>query len=506
MTIIRMYIVLQNIVMVRLFLITVLTLICTIVLAQNSQSKSVLSQYEEFRCMAHKKYDDFREKANMQYAEFMRQAWQTYNASSAVPRPKDEIVPPVVMLDKDSRVPLQESRPVPIREVVKPPVFVPQPIPIAPIREVPAVGEERVAFRFYGTDVKVRFGEDCRFRLSALTNDVLSAAWKKMAGDVYNNLLRDCLELRIRMELSDWAYLSLLQTMAEACMGKGNEAVMLTAYVYCQSGYKMRIGRSDGRLVLLYGCDYTIYDRPYFDIGGTRYYPTDNNVRRMEICDVAFPKEQVLSLQMRRQPKLARVETPVRILRSKRYPELQVEVSVNRNLNDYYENYPTSETGHDFMTRWAIYANVPMDEGVVNMLYPPLRERLADLDKKEAVERLLNLVQTAFVYEYDEKVWGHDRAFFAEETLSYPYCDCEDRSILFSRLVRDLLGLDVVLVYYPGHLATAVCFSDGNVAGDYIDISGRRFTVCDPTYIGAGVGRTMPDMDNQAARVILLDR
>lgn len=120
-------------------------------------------------------------------------------------------------------------------------------------------------------------------------------------------------------------------------------------------------------------------------------------------------------------------------------------------------------------------------------------------------ERLLNFVQTAFVYEYDDKVWGGDRAFFAEEMLYNPYCDCEDRSVLFSRLVRDLLGLDVILVYYPGHLATAVCFAE-DVSGDYIMLSGRRFVVCDPTYIGAGVGRTMPDMNNRSANVILLDR
>lgn len=56
---------------------------------------------------------------------------------------------------------------------------------------------------------------------------------------------------------------------------------------------------------------------------------------------------------------------------------------------------------------------------------------------------ILNWVQTGSEYEYDDKVWRHDRAFFAEETLYYPYCDCEDRSILFSRFVRDLLGLDV---------------------------------------------------------------
>lgn len=36
-----------------------------------------------------------------------------------------------------------------------------------------------------------------------------------------------------------------------------------------------------------------------------------------------------------------------------------------------------------------------------------------------------------FVYEYDDKVWGGDSAFFAEESLYYPYYDCEGRFILF---------------------------------------------------------------------------
>ena len=138
-------------------------------------------------------------------------------------------------------------------------------------------------------------------------------------------------------------------------------------------------------------------------------------------------------------------------------------------------------------------------------LYPALRRAIDGLPAKEAAECLLNFVQTAFVYEYDETVWGADRAFFSEETLFYPYCDCEDRSILFSRLVRDLLGLPVVLVYYPGHLASAVCFGDDNTTGDYIRLGNRSFVICDPTYIGAGIGVTMPGMDNTAAKVILLE-
>jgi uncharacterized caspase-like protein len=87
--------------------------------------------------------------------------------------------------------------------------------------------------------------------------------------------------------------------------------------------------------------------------------------------------------------------------------------------------------------------------------------------------------------------------------LYYPYADCEDRSILFSRLVRDLLGLDVVLVYYPGHLATAVHFAQ-EVAGDYLQCKGKRYVVCDPTYVGAPVGRTIPGMNNQEAQIIAL--
>ena len=92
------------------------------------------------------------------------------------------------------------------------------------------------------------------------------------------------------------------------------------------------------------------------------------------------------------------------------------------NLIDFYSSYPTSMVGGNFMTRWAMYANTPLDATAKKTLYPTLRESIKGCDEKEAVERLLNWVQTAFVYEYDDKVWGHDRTFFAEETLFYPYC------------------------------------------------------------------------------------
>jgi hypothetical protein len=122
----------------------------------------------------------------------------------------------------------------------------------------------------------------------------------------------------------------------------------------------------------------------------------------------------------------------------------------------------------------------------------------------DAVQQILWWVQTGLEYGYDDQIWGYDRAFFGEESIYYPYCDCEDRAILMSHLVRDLLGLDVCLVYYPGHLATAIHFAN-DVKGDYLVLNGVRYTVCDPTYIGATIGMTMPGMDNNKATVILLE-
>ena len=74
-------------------------------------------------------------------------------------------------------------------------------------------------------------------------------------------------------------------------------------------------------------------------------------------------------------------------------------------------------------------------------------------------------------------------------------------------MMRDLLGLDCLLVYYPGHLAAAVAFTEGTPTGDYLLLDGRRYFVTDGTILGYGasVGTTMTGMDNAGAKVIRLD-
>jgi hypothetical protein len=140
-----------------------------------------------------------------------------------------------------------------------------------------------------------------------------------------------------------------------------------------------------------------------------------------------------------------------------------------------------------------LYSKASLSNQAKETLYPVLRKAIAGKTQAQAANILLNFVQTGFDYATDQQQVGYERPFYPDESLYYPYCDCEDRSILFACLVRELLGLDVVLLDYPEHLSTAVGFTE-NVEGDYLMLGDKKYIACDPTYIGADIGMSMPSM------------
>lgn len=467
----------------------------------SAQTDDFYAQYEKFSKHAKAEYEDYRAQCNAEYVKFLERAWKEYKVLPSIPRPKDEVVPPTIMPRQDKNK--KQAKEIPIENVVSPILSLPQPKPISPIYENDKVEEKNFSFSYMGTTCEVRLPKDLKIRMSGCESCMIATIWKQLATNAMDNTIRDFLALRLKMQLCDWAYLNLIDTFAKAFCGHGNEAVIMAAFIYSQSGYKMRLGRDWEKLYLLYGSKHGIYEKGYIVIEGINYYPLDDKVERMEISDFSFPQEQSMSLYIENAQKFTIRPSAKRKLASEQYHDVIIDSQVNLNLIQFYNTYPSSEVNGNFMTRWKMYADTPMDESVSQMLYPDIKNKIEGLSDVQAVNQILNWVQTAFQYEYDDKVWGHDRAFFAEETLYYPYCDCEDRAILFTRLVRDLLGLKCILVYYPGHLASAVCLKQ-QVNGDYISLDGDVYTICDPTYIGAPVGITMPEMDNRSAKVIKL--
>jgi hypothetical protein len=470
--------------------------------AQNADPRKA---YEEFKKKAIGDYDDFRQQANRKYADFLAEAWKSFRTMPAISKPKEKPVPPV-KYDNNQVKPLK-NRPLPYDTVIAPAVIPEQPKPVAPVPEVVQPDESKKSFTFYGISCSVSYPSDNNFILSDVAQKSLSKAWKNLSDSKFNNLINDCLKARKDMNLCDWAYLQFLDKVAKACTGNDNNAaVLLKDFLFCQSGYETRLGVCDGHLVMLVatsrGVD--IYDHKYFDIDGIHFYPLDCKADNMDICVAEFPGEKGLSLIVGDEQHFASEITQKRHLSSQRYQNVSAQVQTNKELIDFYNTYPQSQKGGDFGTRWQYYANTPLSETAQEGLYPALRLAITGLNQSDEANIILNFVQTSLVSKYDEEVWGYDRPFFPDETLYYPYCDCEDRAILFSRIVRDIMHLDVILIYYPNHLASAVNFTE-EVNGDYLLVNGKKYVVCDPTFIGAPVGRTMTGMDNATAKAILLD-
>ena len=67
--------------------------------------------------------------------------------------------------------------------------------------------------------------------------------------------------------------------------------------------------------------------------------------------------------------------------------------------------------------------------------------------------------------------------------------------------MREILGLDVLLVGYPGHECTAVALSEAPPSSTGFIYKGKMYYICDPTYIGADIGMCMPDYVDEKPKV-----
>ena len=473
-----------------------------------SYKEKALSEFKNYKKQVKTEFKAYRDKVNAEFEAFMRRSWERMDSKPPKPQPSpDKDVAPSVVPENEMDMTPENKK---ITNVVVAPTPKPEPAPapIAPIEEVKIPQQKWMTVSLYGTSCKVRCDVADKLTLKGLDEDSVADMWQMLGEPKYDNLLADCLGLRKSLDLCDWAYVKLIETVTGKVYGKANnkEAVVFQAYMLTQSGFDVLMARStdNTRLHMLMASDSDIFKKLYWTVGGKHYYLLDGSgAKSLYIFTESFPETRPMRLLLTGENKFTAKTSSPRTVKSKRYPDMTANVSVNENLLSFYNDYPSSFEKGDKYTKWRAFAMLPLDKVTRDMLYPKLRAYVKGKSENEAVNIILNFVQTAFEYGYDDEIWGGDRPFFAEETIYYPYSDCEDRSILFSRLVRDIVGLDMVLIYYPGHLATAVKFNE-NVSGDYLVVDGKKYVVCDPTYVNARVGMTMPKMDNSTAIAVKL--
>ncbi len=508
--------------------------------AQNVNSfkelrEKMLKEFQQARASQRETFNQFREKINKEYAALLSKEWQESKVEETPIEPEPEPVPKPEPKPVYVPIPGVKSVPIPFTLSDRTPKISPKIKPIEPIftdhvepdnilpeidkviipgQDVVILATQRpdiprrpyepeknnyIGFTFYGNECKVRLPEKKEYSVPSADNKLISQAWEVLSGETYNDMLVDMLCIRESLSLCDWAFFQLTQQLTNAYFGShlSADASIMQTYILSQLGFKVRLVKQDENLFPIIAFAETVYGAKFLPIGNDKYYifrktPPD---AKYFICDFEFPGERACSVAMKEIMSTPASYTQAKEFKSLKYPDLKVTIKPNKNTIDFLDKYVDCS--------WEYKAMASLSQDIKEQLYPTLKKVIAGKSQEEAANILINFVQTGFEYQTDDQQFGHERSLFADETFFYPYSDCEDRSILYSTLVRDLLGLEVVLLDYPGHIATAVHFTS-DIDGDFFEYDGKKFIVCDPTYVGASIGRTMPEMKSLECSVIEL--
>ena len=311
----------------------------------------------------------------------------------------------------------------------------------------------------------------------------------------YKPLIANCQQAQKDFRLNDWGVFLFVKTAAEALCNDENSCIVMQQFLLNELGYRAKMARRGDRnqLLLFVATDCMVYGHPYFTKEGLNYY----NINGTEACTFYMcnqdSKKAKTPVAMRLNNVPALNSGVVSRQRTNKAGNVSVSVNVSKSLMDFYASMPQCDYG--------VYAKAPVAGSLAQEVLGTLRPLVQGKSEVDAANLLLNFVQTGFKYATDEEQFGFEKPFFVEELFYYPACDCEDRSVLFGLLVRELLGRDLGYLGYPDHIATAVQFK-GDVKGDFLTVDSKRYTVCDPTYIGASIGMTMPNLRSAGVSIL----
>lgn len=358
-----------------------------------------------------------------------------------------------------------------------------------------AAEAKRTKFVYGGMTYYLNNALNRKCQLSSLDENSIANAYEALCTSDYKALLKDLISIKEEVLFNDWALFMLVKQVAETYCSTYNESIVMRQFLLNEMGYKVRMARkaNENKMVLYVATDCQIYSSIFIMQGGQKYYDLDNKrPYAFYMCEKDSPKaKNSVSMHWKTTPILEGER--VTSTHQSSNNSCQTTVSIPKALIEFYKTYPQCD--------YSVYTKAQVDTTVEDAILSSLAPLVANKNEKEAANILLNFVQTAFQYATDDEQFGYEKPFFVEELFYYPYSDCEDRSVLYAYLIKKLLKLDVVYLDYPNHIATAVRFNE-DVNGDYLIVNGQRYTVCDPTYVGATIGMTMPMFKTVTANVL----
>lgn len=447
------------------------------------------------------------------------QKWQSFpvhEAKQAPVRPEPKSIPvapkgatpktlelPVSSAEADMGAGFREEAMEYLRDLFEKPET---PLPAPAYMEI-GEGAEEERFHFFNIPVKMlapSASQDARLHKNiGMSEKDISAFWSALEKpgkktpsfrDQVVPLFEAC---RDTYDLSDWTLYRLIESYAVSEWSSPTQRIVVRVFLLNNLGIEAKMARIGGdHLAILMPAQQTVFGHSYITLSGMPYYLMEDSFPPQILT---YPqrgsyKTEPIDLSLTHNDLVFEAQAPQQIEKNLTRVNLKVNLPISRARCDFYDTYPAVEVKH--------YAHSHADPSFCNALL----KQLAPLRKKgtvAGVQALLDCIQLDFDYATDHEQFGKEKPFFLEENFLYPFNDCEDRAILFVFLVKRLFKLDAVLLEYPSHVAAAVCFNT-SVPGAYIQHNGRKYVICDPTYLGADIGMVIPHLKDTPAEVITM--
>lgn len=471
-------------------------------------STGFAGEYEDFLKQEVESFQSYKDARDSEFIGFLKEQWTKFQVHQGLTQdtePKPEKLPvakPVktepVSIAKSKKVkkivvPKYVSTKKPIKKPVKKPGKVHSPEKVS--RPV------AIEINFYSSPIVI-YGS-YKFPMlmdSAVDKELITDFWDKMSQIDYDAILKQVVQYKKEMKLNDWGFHHILYRLGMKQFSKNeNMANMFVWYMSSKSGYESRIGYNKTRIYLLMPSRNRLFSVPFLTLKSQKYYSITFDKKPEKFKSLytykgQYPQaDKLMDYRILNSPVLSR-NIKNRTLNfqymQRRY---SVRTRYNKNLIGYFKYYP--------QTNIKVYFEALISPDTEYALIKSLKPIIENKTEAEAINILLRLVQKSFKYKTDDMQFGREKYLLMEETLYYPYSDCEDRSIFFAYLVKKLVGLEVVGLDYPGHIATAVKFSN-NFSGDYVVRNNKKYMVCDPTYVNSTIGMAMPKFKKKKPQIV----
>jgi hypothetical protein len=494
-------------------------LLPVVLLSIQTNTVSAQDDFAAWKRKTQTEFETYLSEQDKAFVAFLAKQWQSVETQT--PRFVDTQPKPVVLptAPKPSSFPVKANpssatdgpelpalqKPHKVVKPLQPQPPVTPPTPVQPV--APALSKEGKSINivFYGHKLAFYYDKGLHLKETNRLNSDKAIAhhYQALATTQYSSFVDALINTKQALHLNDWSYALLVHKVAGMIEPQSaSQRTLLTWFLCLKSGYAARVAYDRQGIVLLLPSKQPLFGETYFSLSGAIYYALNLKIegsaskpyklspgRKLYTYQGSYPSANnaidfsqsstVDWIRMTDQSKVKQQE------RSFTY--------ANTNIRLSYQYLPEWVSYLNTLPQMDLpyYFSASLPAKTAESLLDQLSSAVKDRETLDAVNLLLRFVQKGFPYQTDAQQFHQENYLFPIETLHYPYSDCEDRAVLFAWLVRKLLGLEVVILDYPGHVATAVALADGPVSGQFV-YQKRRFWVADPTYINAQVGQSMP--------------